>query len=361
MAGERRALASLAACLRGAPPADIDWMQVIALANRSLTTPALAHALAGCAAPALPSDVRDLLGLMQGRNADRNRRLKAQMSEAVEALNGIGIVPVLLKGAATLATCAPDRIGARMLSDLDLLVAPAEVARTVACLRQLGYRIDFQSDDPDFHVPLELSRPHDVGIIDLHRRPPGPAALTGPAVLDRHSRPVALSRGQARVPSPTLQVLHLVLHDQLHDGDYFRGRIDLRHLLDIRDLAGSGEGIDWPLLASLMPGHFAQNALATQLVTANRLLAVPIPARFGASGMAAFQFHRRLAQLEWPLLRKPMFLVLALLELKNRPSHRQIASPGGGPDRPRRPLLSRLASRAQRIDYLWRFEGYGKL
>src|SRR5689334_18401751 len=110
-----RALNHLAACLAGTPPAGCDWAGVLALANQGLATPQLASALA--AAASVPDDVAGFLAEVARRNRERNRRLRDALAAAVSALNGAGIRPGLLKGAAHLV----DGADARLMCDLDLL------------------------------------------------------------------------------------------------------------------------------------------------------------------------------------------------------------------------------------------------
>src|SRR3546814_8250806 len=120
-------LAMLAACLRGEPPAFVDWPAVIGLANRSWVTPALYASLARAhRLEDVPADVRAYLEFIHGRSLQRNLRLRAQLAEAVRTLNRAGIEPTLLKGATLLFTASDDRISARMMNDLDLMVEGAE-------------------------------------------------------------------------------------------------------------------------------------------------------------------------------------------------------------------------------------------
>ncbi|MGY4326391.1 hypothetical protein ACVWWG_000805 [Bradyrhizobium sp. LB7.2] len=106
MAKHSAALTSLCNCLRGLPPADVEWTSVIGLANETLTTPALIDFVDQFAS-VLPDDVCAYIRQVYHRNVLRNDRLAVQLEEAVIAMNGQGVTPILLKGAATLAT-APD-------------------------------------------------------------------------------------------------------------------------------------------------------------------------------------------------------------------------------------------------------------
>ncbi|WOH56113.1 nucleotidyltransferase family protein [Bradyrhizobium sp. BWC-3-1] len=60
-------------------------------------------------------------------------------------MNGQGVAPVLLKGAATLATAPVERRGVRLMSDLDIMVVPDEAERAVAALGAIGYEIHDQA------------------------------------------------------------------------------------------------------------------------------------------------------------------------------------------------------------------------
>lgn len=54
-----RSLLALTSCLKGNPPADVDWEHVIALANESLTVSSLARGEEICGD--VPEDVRRYL------------------------------------------------------------------------------------------------------------------------------------------------------------------------------------------------------------------------------------------------------------------------------------------------------------
>src|SRR2546423_2959302 len=113
------ALKALIAGLRGRAVSTTDWQSVIALANRTLLTPALFSALVHSGEiNRLPDDVREYLRFIHDRNGERNCRLRAQLTEAVTALNRHGIVPLLLKGAIPLFFSDDKQITARMTSDL---------------------------------------------------------------------------------------------------------------------------------------------------------------------------------------------------------------------------------------------------
>ena len=70
----------------------------------------------------------------------------------------------------------------------------------------------------------------------------------------------------------------LIIHDQFQDDDYWVGEIDVRHMVELRDLANSAEGIDWSRMMSFAPRRLARNAIAKQLVALAELFGVDVPA-----------------------------------------------------------------------------------
>src|SRR5688572_6939671 len=223
------ALTQLSMCFQGQVPPDADWMAMLDLANRSLATAQLCTAvMALSSAGALPDDVRVFLLDVQSRNRERNRRLIRQLKDALRALNAVGIEPVLLKGIALWAN-RPDQVFDRILADIDLLVRGSEVDRAVGALRDAGFALTARYPGNDVHVVAELGRADDVGLIDLHQRPPGPPGLAEIDNLTAYCTPVSVDGLRAMRPLSAVQIFFLVLHDQLHDGDYWRGGFDLRH------------------------------------------------------------------------------------------------------------------------------------
>jgi hypothetical protein len=357
MGRRRRALEVLAACLKGSPPAGCDWMAVFEAANQSLVTPALAGTLRH---REIAPDAAQYLAFILERNTRRNERLRAQIAEAAQALNGAGVVPVLLKGGAWLLTVASDATGERIIMDIDVMVADDDMPRALAALAGIGYVVESRPSDLSHHFQAELRRPSDIAMIDLHRRPPGPALFNDPSILAEHCERVRCGSGEVLVPSPTLQALHLIAHDQFQDGDFWLGRFDLRHLVDLATLARSPQGIDFDLLSSLMPGRLARHALATQLVSLHRLLGTAVPAPHLRGRVGAIQFRRRLLQVDVPFLRLPLTLLTVLAEWRNYLAFQRL---GRGEDRERqkeRPA-GRGSARRERWTRLLTLDGSGKL
>ena len=85
----------------------------------------------------LPEELHTYLDDLHQLNRERNAQLQAQLLEAVQQLNSIDITPVLLKGAMHLVTDMYGDSGARIMSDVDLLVPREDTERCMAALQEL--------------------------------------------------------------------------------------------------------------------------------------------------------------------------------------------------------------------------------
>jgi hypothetical protein len=285
------ALKALITGLRGRAVSTVDWQSVIALANRTLLTPALFSALAQSGEiDRLPVNVREYLGFIHDRNCQRNLRLRAQLSEAVAALNHRGIVPILLKGAVPLFLSPVGGMPARMTSDLDLGVEAADEISAQKCLGALDY------------MPLPgargMARPQDVGVLEV-RRFQG-SEIGKSALIERDCL-------RARIPSPQSRALHWILHDMLKEGDYWRGRIDLRHLHDLAQLTESDD-LDWTSLRATLSDQRSRNALDAQLLALRDLFGVKIPSEHTVRPIVRLQHWRRIFTARHPVIGAPVRL-----------------------------------------------------
>jgi hypothetical protein len=314
MASRGATLWHLCQCFRGLRPRSADWTSLISLANQTLTTPALQDVVEQFGDD-IPEEVSGYIGELFARNLARNDRLAEQLAEALAALNARGIMPMLLKGSAMLATTPRMTMGRRLISDLDIVVSPDEVEPAYDCLFGLGYRASYEAPDGDAKWYVDLARPGDVGMIDLQRGPPGHRFFYS-ASGDARQHCRLLEQGSAYIPSATYHALMLIIHDQFQDSDYWVGKTDLRHLLDLRDLADAPDGIDWNLLVSLAPGRLARNAIETQLITLSALLGVSVPQPLRRRLLPHLQYRRRKLQARMPVL-GPLLLPLVLLDYRN--------------------------------------------
>ena len=286
-------LDALVAGIRGAPAPEADWRAVIALANRTLLTPALFEAMSASGElDQLEPDAAEYLRFLHACNRERNQRLREQLDAAVGALNSAGICPVLLKGAVPVFLCSGRRPPSRITSDLDVSVDASELPAARRCAEALGY----------VGLPLSrgMARPQDVGVLELREtwaESPEPPA----SVVQRDGLRVL-------IPSANSRALHWMMHDLVKEGDYWRGKIDLRHLHDLWRLSEE-EHVDWSALRRSVPDGRARNAIDTQLLALEYFFDIRIPAECIRQPAARLQHWRRLFTARHPLVGAPLRLL----------------------------------------------------
>jgi hypothetical protein len=164
----------------------------------------------------------------------------------------------------------------------------------------------------DSHVAMEMFRDSDVGALDLHRRPPGPRqVMFSPLLADRTTQ-IRFGGGRIRIPRPEVRILHLAMHDQFHDGDFWSGALDLRHLLDIAALAGRAP--DWDLFSPGLLGGLAYRALCRELIDAHEIFGADLPAQILTDPGGRLHQRRAMLQLQWPAFRGAFSLLTFLAE-----------------------------------------------
>jgi hypothetical protein len=258
------------AATQGVPPPPGDWPIVLDIANRGWLVPAIHVALDGAGRlDEVPADVREYLIFLHNQNFERNRRLRAQLIEATSALNAAGIEPILLKGAIHLFCATEEKLGARMISDLDIHIDCEDRSRATTVLMGLGYCTLDNS--------AALARSCDAGVIDLHDQPNSRSAPYLQNDLGAVSSRAERFGANAHIPCATARALHFIVHDMIKDGDHWSFRIDLRHLHDLAELARSDEGIDWHWLSMALANDVARQALIGQARALEDLFGVPIP------------------------------------------------------------------------------------
>ncbi len=262
------------------------WTAVLELADELRIAPALSR-LARNAREAIPPHVAEVLLERHRENTIRNVRLRHQLVAAVQALNAVGTVPLLLKGALSLVDGTLDGIGDRWMVDLDLLVPQGEVLSATQALLGIGY--EASPLEPRL-APHELPflRARAPGPIELHVElgtPPIPSVLSVTEAwanstelwVNEDSQP-PMPRGRARGLSPTHQLLHNVLHSAVQDLNHAVGGLPLRQLLALsRLLAAHGSAIDWAEIRQRMDQHGLAGELRDHLWLAHHFAGMSLP------------------------------------------------------------------------------------
>ena len=297
MIGADRTLQNLIACLTGEVGRSHDWHRLLTVAATTLTIGNVAAAVLGADPPLdIPPAVKDLLEDILSRSRDRNARMREQLAELLPVLNRAGIEPIVMKGLARLLSDPREEF--RLLSDHDILIPPDREQAAIAALRQLGYELVAGGGDG---ITPVFGRTCDVATIDLHSSLKPHYLGLAYDTIAKHCDRAQLADGTFLLPNATCQTLLIVVHDQLNDRDYWRGVIDVRHLIDMDRLLK--DGIDWPLLRSFFEKGTSKRALEVQMRTAASLLKVEIPNEYCGGVWPQIQVLRRRAQTRAPMAR----------------------------------------------------------
>ena len=284
----------------------LPWEAVVSLANSHLLTPVIWAALnKKKLSDELPIELRDYLTELHRLSRERNAKLQTQLLEAVRQLNLIQVAPVLLKGAMHLVTDMYDDPGARVMSDIDLLVPEDRIADCLIALHGLGYEAEVDIHDDyheDHHHCPPLFRPGDYGSLELHR------GLTESPYSDILPTELALAeaqpmnfRGHAmKILSPTHRLLHNMVHSQFVDHNYADGMIPLRSLHEAFTECRANHGrVEWPTIQRRMAQYNRGGALRAYLYMAYRLFAMPFPESIAKTPFSWLYYQRCRAQLSW--------------------------------------------------------------
>lgn len=288
----------------------LNWDTILDIAQIQRIAPALWTALRSRnLVEYLPAKVRDNLFRLHLFNTLRNNGLREQAIEAVRQLNSIGVEPILLKGGVSLFVETFDSPGSRVMADLDILV-PKEAAED--CwndLLTLGYcPIE---DNPHFHIDYRhrhhhlrpLYRPDGYGMIEIHRDalPNSAARILPTSMIWEQSEPVVNSLGLTmNIPSPTHRVLHNLLHSDLINQTYIRGKISLRSLHELVIMQTIyREQLDWETIRQLMDRSGQRQVLHASLHLADRLFGSPMPDCMRPTFGAVTHYARTRLQVRW--------------------------------------------------------------
>ncbi|HKM90571.1 MAG TPA: nucleotidyltransferase family protein [Candidatus Acidoferrales bacterium] len=224
--------------------APADWDALIQFAIQQGVAPLLAVRTRHLALPVIH---RERLETIYSANSLRNLRLAAEESRVSAALAAAGLRHWPLKGPGLSERLYAD-IGVRQISDLDLLIEPASLARTDALLADLGYRRNTAGKIESLARAQELLYIRDVP------GPPSPSPLAtshSPLAtafyLDLHQRLLPYVRRDplaARVFADGMTNENLLLY--LCASQITHRFARLRYLCDVAAfLAREGGTVDW--------------------------------------------------------------------------------------------------------------------
>ncbi|MBV8897066.1 MAG: nucleotidyltransferase family protein [Acidobacteriaceae bacterium] len=295
--------------------------------------PSVALAAAAGTDISAPPEITDLLDAILSLNRERNDHIWNELKIAVRLLNDIGIEPVLLKGAAYLASDTYSDCAGRYLLDLDLLLPETESQRAVSHLLANGYSIDERDAFGRFrHHHPQVSRGsvgtelhHKIGLGRSQYILPAKEVIAGAALLH-------LDGLRVRVPSPTHLAIHLVLHSQLQHPYNERIWPPLRALYDLVKIDQRfGGSIDWREIAHRFTRARQYGLLVLHLLDVHDALGWQLPFVPRLGPVTRLRKLRRTALRLFPALRyaDPIYMGSVLLTRRLRMLRNVLVTPGG--------------------------------
>lgn len=243
-------------------------------------------------------------------NTERNAGLLGQLETVAARLNAAGIEPIVLKGAAHLATGLWPTPGSRLVADIDLLVAEDQMERAFSALEALADAGAQRREHPELtarkrHMPPVHGAGGPVPVEIHHSVFSGASNRLAPyADVAGRAQPVAVGAARARVLAPTDRVVNALLHGPASSGTWLAPALHMRDLLDITFLADRyGDAIDWGWIDRSLGAQGWAGALEITNRCLARFTGMPPPFRKGGRRAQA-DAARWLWQLEHPGTRR---------------------------------------------------------
>jgi len=283
-----------------------DWENIVGLANNHLLAPAMWLALnKKTLVDDLPEELTVYLHDLYQLNFERNQQLHSQLLQAVRQLNHNGIIPVLLKGAKHLVTDIFSGPGARIMTDIDLLVSEDDIASSLDALVELGYQpVEDKHGDyhEDHHHCSPMFRSGAYGAIEIHRRlAEYPYELILPTELAlAETEPLIVEQAHMKILTPTHRVLHNIVHSQLIDHLYDNGIMPLRSLHEVccEQEAHNGH-LDWAMISRQMNNNKRGRMLRAYLFMMKTLYGFSSSSETRPMLATHLYYQRCRAQLAW--------------------------------------------------------------
>jgi Uncharacterised nucleotidyltransferase len=313
-----------------------NWESLLGRAKDELILPTIAESIRELnRAQAVPIEVIELLAAVEGFNAERNQVIVDELKAVCKLLNEHRIEPVLLKGAAYLATGIYPKPATRFLGDIDLLVSKDQIQSAAGILIRNGYQVDGSDHFGRFrhhHPPL---RRRGSVFIELHSRlGMGPCASLLPAeeVLSQ-SEASDLNGLQARVPRPEHLVMHLIAHSQIQHSYHERIWPPLRAMYDLALMQRRlGPILDWKEIDVRFRQAGRFGVLALHALQLRETLGVELPLQLQTRGWMGLRWHRRRILRRFPVLRyvDPIYMSAVLLTRRIRVLRSMLRERNGG-------------------------------
>jgi hypothetical protein len=243
-------------------------------------------------------------------HAARREDMSAQLSAILAALNGAGIVPLLLKGARFLLGPDDTWRQARTMRDIDILVPRPAAAQAMQLLSCLGYRARGQEEVTDQHLP-ELVFEGRAGAVEVHIEALG---FRGRRILPTErltalASPASFRGRQCLVLPPEWQLLVGLLHHQASDDGHRQETLALKGLWEFAMLGDELADAGWRAIGAHMAEAGAADMLGSWLMQAQTLFGLRPPAGVAISRSARAHAQSTLQRAALPYWRRRMGFV----------------------------------------------------
>jgi len=264
----------LAALLRGG----IDFAALGSEARRHGMGALLWRRLSDVAESGCPPETLAALRAEAQESAVAGLALAGELVALLAGLREAGVTALAIKGPVS-ALLAYGDLGLRRFSDLDLLVAPEDVAAAASHLEGRGY-VPRYGLSPAWrarlvHTDSELTFEHaDRGtLVDLHWSllPRGYSFTPGPDDVFSRQRTMRIGAGEVRTLALEPTLLFLLLHGIKH------GWQRLGWLCDVAQIIGRHAELDWAIVAAWSSVAGRRRLIDVGLTLAHDLLRAPVP------------------------------------------------------------------------------------
>jgi hypothetical protein len=253
---------------------EISWDYLLDMAAWHGVIPLLAKRLVGY--PAVPSSVVKLLRESALTNAANNLFLSAELTKLSTALGSYGIPYIPYKGT-VLSQYLYGSAASRSVSDIDLIIQPGDVLKTIACLEELGFEDGFGLSATQrataIRYGFEYSFVRNGVSIDLHWRLV--QHFCWPSLdMDQVWKdlvPFSFCGAAMGIFSPEWMLAALCIHSAQHDW------MELKMFVDIAKLLSRHPNLDWRLIEHLTADSHSRRSLLASLSLAHTYLGGALP------------------------------------------------------------------------------------
>ena len=265
-----------------------DWFNFMEFSGNRLVTPTVARKL--CTpelTPLIPAEVVDALQMVRHCNLTRNQRLVDTFVRVTDVLNQGDVYPLPLKGVSLLLRNIYADQSERVVGDIDILIHPSEVRKSLNLLRQQGFVqrcnpfLGDEGHQDNRFEPIDVDDFRHIPSSQNYHLPPIKEHLDAEFYVEIHTRPcfgndameaelnrlacnfsylVAEGRCRYRQPGLSFTLMHTAHHMLIQDKLLYLGLTDYRHLLDIdrllKRIADNGETDQ--LLELARNAHFSE-------------------------------------------------------------------------------------------------------